>query len=300
MKLILGSRGSQLALCQAHWVKTQLEAQGHEIQIRVIKTSGDKLSTAALAQSGTKGLFVKEIEEALLEGSIDLAVHSLKDLPIDQPEGLLITAAPQREDARDALISRDGRKLVDLPSGARIGTSSLRRRSQMLGLRADIEIAPVRGNVDTRLRKLDAGEYDALAMAAAGVHRLGFARRITEYFSPCQICPAAGQGALAVEIRSGNEPVAQTVNSLDDQNTHLAIRAERAVLRRLGGGCQTPIAAYATIEGDCVTVIGVVADPNGTRIIRSSARGKKIDPETIGARLAQDLLNQGAEAILHG
>jgi hydroxymethylbilane synthase len=300
MRLILGSRGSKLALWQAHWIKSQLEAQGHEIGIRVIRTSGDKLATASLAQSGTKGLFVKEIEEALLEGSVDLAVHSLKDLPVDQPERLCVAAVPPREDARDALIARDGQKLMDLPSGARIGTSSLRRRSQLLGLRTDIEIVPVRGNVDTRLRKLDAGEYDALVIAAAGTHRLGFERWITEYFSPCQMCPAAGQGALAVEIRCGDERVAQTVNSLDDQNTHLAIRAERAVLRRLGGGCQTPIAAYATIEGDCITIIGVVADPGGTRIIRGSARGEKNDPEAAGARLAQDLLNQGAKAILHG
>jgi hydroxymethylbilane synthase len=299
MKLILGTRGSQLALWQAHWIKTRLEESGHQIEIKVIKTSGDKLSTASLAQSGMKGLFVKEIEEALLEGSVDLAVHSLKDLPLDQPEGLSIAAVPSREDARDALISRGGRNFMNLPPGSRIGTSSLRRRSQLLSLRADIDVVPVRGNVDTRLRKLRAGEYDALVMAAAGVHRLGFEGQITEYFSPSQICPAAGQGALAVEIRAGNDEVARTVGPLNDENTHQAVRAERAALGRLGGGCQTPIAAYATIEGECIAIVGVVADPNGARIIRSSARGEKNNPEAIGIQLAEDLLHQGAKTILH-
>jgi hydroxymethylbilane synthase len=299
MKLILGTRGSQLALWQAHWIKTRLEESGHQIEIKVIKTSGDKLSTASLAQSGMKGLFVKEIEEALLEGSVDLAVHSLKDLPLDQPEGLSIAAVPSREDARDALISRGGRNFMNLPPSSRIGTSSLRRRSQLLSLRADIDVVPVRGNVDTRLRKLSAGEYDALVMAAAGVHRLGFEGQITEYFSPSQICPAAGQGALAVEIRAGNDEVARTVGPLNDENTHQAVRAERAALGRLGGGCQTPIAAYATIEGECIAIVGVVADPNGARIIRSSARGEKNNPEAIGIQLAEDLLHQGAKTILH-
>lgn len=299
MKLILGTRGSQLALWQAHWIKTRLEESGHQIEIKVIKTSGDKLSTASLAQSGMKGLFVKEIEEALLEGSVDLAVHSLKDLPLDQPEGLSIAAVPSREDARDALISRGGRNFMNLPPSSRIGTSSLRRRSQLLSLRADIDVVPVRGNVDTRLRKLRAGEYDALVMAAAGVHRLGFEGQITEYFSPSQICPAAGQGALAVEIRAGNDEVARTVGPLNDENTHQAVRAERAALGRLGGGCQTPIAAYATIEGECIAIVGVVADPNGARIIRSSARGEKNNPEAIGIQLAEDLLHQGAKTILH-
>lgn len=299
MKLILGTRGSQLALWQAHWIKIRLEESGHQIEIKVIKTSGDKLSTASLAQSGMKGLFVKEIEEALLEGSVDLAVHSLKDLPLDQPEGLSIAAVPSREDARDALISRGGRNFMNLPPGSRIGTSSLRRRSQLLSLRADIDVVPVRGNVDTRLRKLRAGEYDALVMAAAGVHRLGFEGQITEYFSPSQICPAAGQGALAVEIRAGNDEVARTVGPLNDENTHQAVRAERAALGRLGGGCQTPIAAYATIEGECIAIVGVVADPNGARIIRSSARGEKNNPEAIGIQLAEDLLHQGAKTILH-
>lgn len=299
MKLILGTRGSQLALWQAHWIKIRLEESGHQIEIKVIKTSGDKLSTASLAQSGMKGLFVKEIEEALLEGSVDLAVHSLKDLPLDQPEGLSIAAVPSREDARDALISRGGRNFMNLPPGSRIGTSSLRRRSQLLSLRADIDVVPVRGNVDTRLRKLSAGEYDALVMAAAGVHRLGFEGQITEYLSPSQICPAAGQGALAVEIRAGNDEVARTVGPLNDENTHQAVRAERAALGRLGGGCQTPIAAYATIEGECIAIVGVVADPNGARIIRSSARGEKNNPEAIGIQLAEDLLHQGAKTILH-
>lgn len=299
MKLILGTRGSQLALWQAHWIKTRLEESGHQIEIKVIKTSGDKLSTASLAQSGMKGLFVKEIEEALLEGSVDLAVHSLKDLPLDQPEGLSIAAVPSREDARDALISRGGRNFMNLPPSSRIGTSSLRRRSQLLSLRADIDVVPVRGNVDTRLRKLRAGEYDALVMAAAGVHRLGFEGQITEYLSPSQICPAAGQGALAVEIRAGNDEVARTVGPLNDENTHQAVRAERAALGRLGGGCQTPIAAYATIEGECIAIVGVVADLNGARIIRSSARGEKNNPEAIGIQLAEDLLHQGAKTILH-
>src|SRR5579875_2277054 len=223
----------------------------------------------------------------------------LKGSSLDQPEGLSIAAVPSREDARDALISRGGRNFMNLPPSSRIGTSSLRRRSQLLSLRADIDVVPVRGNVDTRLRKLSAGEYDALVMAAAGVHRLGFEGQITEYFSPSQICPAAGQGALAVEIRAGNDEVARTVGPLNDENTHQAVRAERAALGRLGGGCQTPIAAYATIEGECIAIVGVVADPNGARIIRSSARGEKNNPEAIGIQLAEDLLHQGAKTILH-
>lgn len=299
MKFIIGSRGSKLALWQAEWVKRQLEKAGYETEIKVITTTGDKLAAVSLVQSGTKGLFIKEIEEALLDGSADIAVHSLKDLPVEQPDGLSIAAVPPREDARDVLISRDGQKLEDLPPGSRAATSSLRRQSQLRHLRPDLEVIPIRGNVDTRLRKLEDGGCEALVMAAAGIHRLGFQARIAEYFSPECMCPAAGQGALAIEIRKGDEKAERAVTPLDHPLSHRAVRAERAMLRRLGGGCQTPIAAHATVKGDGLAIIGVVASPDGAKLIRVSGQGAAGDPEAAGERIAEKLLEQGAEAILN-
>lgn len=298
MTFVIGSRGSKLALWQAGWVKRKLEEQGYKAEIKTITTTGDKLATASLVRSGTKGLFIKEIEEALLDGSADIAVHSLKDMPVEQPEGLHIAAVPPREDARDVLISRNGQELAELPSGSRVATSSLRRQSQLRHLRPDVEFIPIRGNVDTRLRKLDSGECDALAMAAAGLVRLGFAERITEYFPLECLCPAAGQGALAIEIRKGDDRTAGAVEPLDHFSSHCAVRAERAMLGRLGGGCQTPIAAHAIVEGDRIIIRGVVASPDGVTIVRASGQGPASDPEAAGARVAQDLLKQGAEAIL--
>ncbi len=298
MKIVVGTRGSPLALWQANWVKDRLTVAGHEVEIKVIKTTGDKLANVPLAQAGTKGLFIKEIEEALLEGGADLAVHSLKDLPTEQPEGLVVAAVPEREDPRDALISKSGMSLASLPAGARVGTSSLRRMSQLRTLRQDLEVIPLRGNIDTRLRKLDRGDCDALVMAAAGLRRLGLAGRVTEYFSPDRMCPAVGQGALGVEIRRGAREIVDAVKRLDHPATHQAVRAERAMLRHLGGGCQVPIAAYAVPNGRELELFGVVASLDGRRVIRARAGGSMDDPERLGGTVAQNLLGQGARAIL--
>jgi len=298
MRLIIGSRGSQLALWQANWVKDQLSCQGHAVEIRIIKTTGDKMQNVALTQSGTKGLFIKEIEEALLEGSIDLAVHSMKDLPTDQPAGLAVVAVPEREDARDVFIAREGKPFAELPPGSRVGTGSLRRQSQLRRLRTDLEIVPMRGNLDTRLRKLGRGDCDALVLAAAGVHRLGVRDRITAYFAPDEICPAVGQGALAIEIREDSEKVAEAVKLLDHPATHRAVRAERTMLRRLGGGCQVPIAAHAISEDGQLRLLGVIANLDGSKLIRATASAPPTEPDALGVCVADDLLRQGARKIL--
>jgi len=298
MKLTIGTRGSQLALWQANWVKDRLAAAGHDIAIQIIKTTGDKLPSLPLTQSGTKGLFIKEIEEALLDGSVDLAVHSMKDLPTGQPAGLAVAAVPEREDARDVLISADGKGFRQLDAGARLGTSSLRRRAQLRNLRADLELVPMRGNLDTRLRKLDRGDCEAMVLAAAGIHRLGWRERITEYFTCEQVCPAVGQGALGIESRADDDRVRQAVNVLDHAPTHHAVRAERALLRHLGGGCQVPIAAHAVTENGELRLLGVVADLAGKTVIRAQARRSADDPESLGAIVAEDLLRQGARAML--
>ena len=298
MRIIIGSRGSQLALWQANWVKERLTAAGYELEIKIIKTTGDKLANIPLTQSGTKGLFIKEIEEALVAEEVDLAVHSLKDLPTEQPEGLTVAAVPEREDARDVLISKDGRGFSELPPGARVGTSSLRRQSQLRRLRADLEIVPMRGNLDTRLKKLDRGDCEAVVLAAAGVRRLGLADRITEYFSPEQLCSAVGQGALAIEIRADDQRMQKLVAPLDDSPTHRAVLAERAMLCHLGGGCQVPIAAHATLTSEQLRLVGVVASLDGSEIVRASAFGPADEPEALGATVARSLLEQGARAIL--
>jgi hydroxymethylbilane synthase len=287
-----------LALWQAHWVEGRLAAEDYAVEIKIIKSSGDKLQHVPLTQSGTKGLFIKEIEEALAAGEVDLAVHSLKDLPTDLPAGLRVAAVPEREDARDVLISRDGRRFSELPAGRRVGTSSLRRQAQVRCLRPDLEIVPLRGNLDTRLKKLGRGDCDALVVAAAGVHRLGLAGRITEYFSPREMCPAVGQGALAIEIREGDERAASAVEPLDHAVTHQAVRAERATLRHLGGGCQVPIAAHAVAENDVLRLVAIVANLDGSTVVQAEGTGSRHDPEALGAKVAEDLLKQGARAIL--
>ena len=283
---------------QANWVKDRLEAAGHEIQIEIIKTTGDKLQTASLAASGSKGLFIKEIEEALLAGQVDLAVHSMKDLPTDLPQGLGVAAVPEREDPHDALVSKGGVALQELPAGARIGTSSLRRQSQLLALRPDLEMVAMRGNVDTRLRKLERGDCEALVLAGAGLKRLGFASHITSWFSESEICPAVGQGALAIETSIANSAVNEAVAPLDHPPTHLTVRAERAMLEGLGGGCQLPIAAYSQFDSGKLHLAGVVASPDGTRLLRASATGAPENPEDVGQRVAADLLRQGASELL--
>jgi hydroxymethylbilane synthase len=310
MTITIGSRGSQLALWQANWVKHQLTAAGYQVEIKIIKTTGDKLQSIppaqvlppsiaqAVAQAGTKGLFIKEIEEALMQGEIDVAVHSLKDLPTDQPEGLYVAAVPERQDARDVLISRNGGGLAALAAGSRVGTSSLRRQTQLRSLRRDLDLVPLRGNLDTRLRKLDQHDCDALVLAAAGVHRLGLRDRISAYFSFEEMCPAVGQGALAMEIRVDNPGVREAVAPLDDLVTHTAVRAEREVLRQLGGGCQVPIAAYALAENGKLRLRGVVANLDGSKVIRASAEGTPNGPEKLGKAVAEDLLRHGAQAVL--
>jgi hydroxymethylbilane synthase len=292
--LVIASRGSQLALWQAHWVQGQLAALGHESRIEIIKTTGDKITDVPLAKVGTKGLFTKEIEEALLDGRADLAVHSLKDLPTELPEGLVLAAVPPREDARDAIV---GKRLADLPAGAKVGTSSLRRAAQLRKARPDLVIESVRGNLDTRLRKLDEGQYDAIVLAAAGLRRLGWADRIAETLGPDVMCSAVGQGALAIETRSSGAGL-EAVRALDDAETHAAVLAERGVLGSLGGGCQVPIGAHARIEGGRLFLLGVVAAPDGSEIIRAEAEGPAADAEALGRALGAALLERGAKQIL--
>jgi hydroxymethylbilane synthase len=292
--LVIGSRGSQLALWQARWIAARLAEAGHETRIEIIKTTGDKITDVPLAKVGTKGLFTKEIEEALLDGRIDLAVHSLKDLPTELPAGLTIAAIPPREDARDAIV---GARLSDLPAGAVVGTSSLRRAAQLRAIRPDLAIESIRGNLDTRVRKLDEGQYHAIVLAAAGLSRLGWAHRIAETLSPELMCPAVGQGALAVETRETGEGYAACA-ALDDPTARAAVTAERAVLASLGGGCQVPIGAHAVITGDELRMAGVVVSPDGTRIVRLGERGAVRDAEEIGRRLGRALLAAGAQEIL--
>jgi hydroxymethylbilane synthase len=292
--LVIASRGSQLALWQARWVQSQLAALGHEARIEIIRTTGDKITDVPLAKVGTKGLFTKEIEEALLDGSADLAFHSLKDLPTELPAGLVLAAIPEREDPRDAIV---GRTLAQVAPGATIGTSALRRAAQLRALRPDLVIESIRGNVDTRLRKLDEGRYDAIVLAAAGLKRLGAADRIAEIFDPSQMCSAVGQGALAIETRAEGRGF-DAVRPLDHAPTHAATDAERGVLAALGGGCQVPIGAYATVTGDRLHIHALVASPDGTEIIRGDSEGAITHAASIGRALGEDLLARGGRRIL--
>jgi hydroxymethylbilane synthase len=290
--LIIGSRGSALALWQAHFVTSLLEGAGFAARIEIIKTTGDHLQTASLMQAGGKGLFTKEIEDALLAGTIDLAVHSLKDLPVELPAGLAIAAIPERENPFDALL---GTRLEQLPSGARVGTSSGRRAAQLRRLRGDLAIEPIRGNVDTRLRKLKEGQFDAILLAVAGLKRLGFENQIAQIFSPDEICPAPGQGALAIETRAGGD-VHEICGGLNHAPTSEAVRCERTVLAELGGGCQLPVGAFAeTIEGG-LRVQAAVVSLDGLQYLRAEAAGG--NPEDLGRSVAADLLARGADRLL--
>jgi hydroxymethylbilane synthase len=289
--LVIGSRGSQLALWQARWVQARLASLGIETRIEIIKTTGDRITSVPLSSVGGKGLFTKEIEEALLARQVDLAVHSLKDLPTEISAGLQITAIPEREDPRDAMV---GRRLDELSPGAKVGTSSLRRSAQLRRLRPDLEVESVRGNVDTRLRKLDEGQYAAIVLAAAGLTRLGWANRIAESLPPEVMCPAVGQGALAIETRVG-ESICQ---SLDHAATRAAVTAERAVLRSLGGGCLTPIGAHARVEQERLRLMAIVISTDGAQSVRDTADGPTDEAERIGRELGERLLRQGAAQIL--
>ncbi|MDP1946215.1 MAG: hydroxymethylbilane synthase [Nitrospirota bacterium] len=302
LNVVLGTRGSKLAVHQSEWVQAQLHALAPHVTVtlRRIQTSGDRILDVPLAQIGGKGLFVKEIEEALLSGEIDLAVHSMKDVPTELPDGLEILCVPPREDPRDALISRDGKSFMELPLGAKIGTSSLRRQSQLLHARPDLTIAMLRGNLDTRLKKLHEGQFDAIVLAAAGLRRLAWAHEITEYLAPQISLPAIGQGALGIEGRRDDAFIRSLLSGLDHAPSKIAVLAERALLHRLQGGCQVPIAAHATLTGTQVRLEGVVASVDGKELIRDSVEGTIEDPESIGVQLAERLLARGGERILQG
>jgi hydroxymethylbilane synthase len=295
-RLRIGSRGSQLALWQANHILELLEQRGHEVEIEVIKTTGDKITDVALAQVGTKGMFIKEIEEALAAGQIDLAVHSLKDLPTEIAPEFKIAAIPKRDDPHDVFCSKKYTNIPGLPQGARVGTSSLRRQAQLKALRRDLEVHPLRGNVDTRLRKLESGEYDAIILAAAGLNRLG-KRELVQQVLPAEImCPAAGQGALAVEIRRGDSETKRHVSFLDDSAARATTSCERVLLNKLGGGCQVPIGVLAELRVDCLHLRAVVASPDGTKLLREARDGS--DAVELGNCVGEALLRRGGEAIL--
>ena len=296
----LGTRGSKLALWQANWVKSTLQKRHPSLSIELvpIRTKGDKILDAPLAKVGGKGLFVKEIEEAILDGRIDLAVHSMKDMPVEIMEGLVIGAIPERESHKDVLISKNGQRLGKLASGALIGTSSLRRAAQLRKARPDITVVPLRGNLDTRLRKLESENLDAVVLAAAGVKRLQMENRITEYLNEDIMLSAVGQGALCIEIRNNDPEVAAIISPLDHPKTRAIVMGERAFLNRLEGGCQVPIAAHGEINQGTFKLSGLVADLEGKTIIRDTISGPAGESERIGIDLADRLLSSGAKEIL--
>ena len=295
-RLRIGSRGSQLALWQTNYISALLREQGHRVEMEMIKTTGDKILDVALAQVGTKGMFTKEIEEALAEGRIDLAVHSLKDLPTALSARFEIAAITARENPRDAFCSRFYDRIVDLPQRARVGTSSLRRQAQLKALRPDLEMHPLRGNVDTRLRKLAEGEYDAIILAAAGLHRLGKTELVRQVIPPEIMCPAAGQGALGIEIRAGDTATRQHLAFLDNADARAATTCERALLGKLGGGCQVPIGAAAEIRQGRLHLDAILAHPDGSKLLRESRDGD--DPVRLGNEVGETLLRRGGDAIL--
>jgi hydroxymethylbilane synthase len=299
MKLTIGTRGSALALWQARHVASIIGKLHPLVQVDLmtIKTQGDKILDVPLATIGGKGLFTKEIEDALLDGRVDLAVHSLKDLPTELPEGLCLAAVMKREDPRDAFISRDGRQLEDLPPGARIGTSSLRRKAFLLHRFPELEVIAIRGNVDTRLRKIETEDLAGVVLAAAGITRMGYADRVTRYMDSDTVIPAIGQGALAIETRVDDPAISRIVAALDDPVTSRCVRVERAFLRRMGGGCQVPMAAYCVPQGHGFKVVAAVVHPDGNPMVRDSYEGP-LDDETVGVRLADGLLSRGASEIL--
>jgi len=295
-RLRIGSRGSQLALWQANYISALLREQGHQVELEIIRTTGDKILDVALAKVGTKGMFTKEIEEALAEGRVDLAVHSLKDLPTELPAGFEIAAISARENPRDVFCSRLYDTIADLPRRARIGTSSLRRQAQLKALRPDLEIHPLRGNVDTRLRKLAEGEYDAIILAAAGLNRLGKTELVRQVIPPEIMCPAAGQGALGIEIRAGDSATRQHLAFLDNPDARAATTCERALLAKLGGGCQVPIGAAAEVRHSRLHLDAILAHPDGSPLLRESRDGE--DPVRLGTEVGETLLRRGGDAIL--
>jgi len=295
-RLRIGSRGSQLALWQANHVSALLRANGHQVEIQIIKTTGDKITDVALAKVGTKGMFIREIEDALAQKRVDLAVHSLKDLPTELPQGFELVAITERVNPRDVFLSISYGCVDALPRGAKVGTSSLRRQAQLKAFRSDLVIYPLRGNVDTRLRKLEEGEYDALILAAAGLKRLGRVELVKEYLSEDFMCPAAGQGALAIEIRQGDVAMRRHLAFLNNDDARVATACERALLNKLGGGCQVPIGAFAQVKDGKLKLTGVVARPDGSEVLREQERGT--DPLALGELVGERLLRRGGDKIL--
>jgi hydroxymethylbilane synthase len=294
----IGSRGSQLARWQSEHIAAQLRAAGHEVSIEIIRTTGDRMQDVTFAQVGTKGMFTKEIEEALVDNRIDLAVHSLKDLPTELAPEFAIAAIPERADARDVFVSVDYASFAELPPHATVGTSSLRRQSQLRAARPDIHFIEFRGNVDTRLRKLSEGQAQGIVLAAAGLARLGRTEWVREHFAASIVCPAAGQGALAIECRADDPATHVAVAFLDHLDTRFAVTAERVALARLGGGCQVPIGIYCAREDAHFTITGAVAAPDGSRVVRAAISDSPTTPEDLGNQLAAALLHKGAREIL--
>lgn len=302
MTLKIGTRGSTLAVTQSELIKKRIESRLPDITVELvrIKTKGDKIIDSPLAKIGGKGLFVKEIEDALLKKEVDLAVHSIKDVPAELPEGLCLPVFPEREDPRDAFISLSCPSLGLLPAGARIGTGSLRRSSQIMNIRPDVQIVPLRGNVDTRLNKLESGEMDAVILAAAGLNRLGLSKRITELLPAGSLLPAIGQGALGLEIRKDDDRTLEMLSFMNHRPTELAVRAERSFLKRLEGGCQVPIAGFAILECASIILKGMVAELDGSLMIKDEVKGPEDRPDDLGIILAERLLSAGADRILAG
>ncbi len=296
----IATRKSPLALWQAEHVRAALMAAhpGLQVEIHGMTTRGDKILDTPLAKIGGKGLFVKELEVGMLEGAADIAVHSMKDVPVDFPAGLQLAVILEREDPRDAFVSNDYDSIEDLPQGAKLGTASLRRQCQISAYRPDLEILPLRGNVNTRLSRLDNGEYDAIILAAAGLKRLGFDDRIRSALSPQQSLPAIGQGAIGIECRSDDARVQALLQPLHHEQTAVCVAAERAMNERLNGGCQVPIAGYATLDGERLSISGLVGEPDGSRILREQISGKIEEAAALGASIAESLLEQGADEIL--
>jgi hydroxymethylbilane synthase len=300
MILKIGTRGSRLALSQSEWIKTQIGALYPDLRVEIIriKTKGDRILDSPLSMIGGKGLFVKEIEDALLRGDVDLAVHSIKDVPADLPDGLHLPVFPEREDPRDVFISAAYNSLDELPERATVGTGSLRRSAQLLHIRPDLDVVSIRGNVDSRLRRAESGDIQAVILAVAGIKRLGLSPKKLQILPIDRFLPAIGQGALGLEIRHEDDRVLDLIEFLNHKPTELAVRAERAFLKRLEGGCQVPIAGYGRIEGEDIILNGMVAELDGSRMIKGELRGKGDRPEELGIRLAESLLREGAEEIL--
>ncbi|MBP1947690.1 hydroxymethylbilane synthase [Virgibacillus litoralis] len=298
-KIVVGSRKSNLALTQTEWVIDQLKKAGikNEFEVKKIVTKGDRILDVTLSKVGGKGLFVKEIEQAMYDKEIDLAVHSMKDMPSQMPDGLTITSVPEREDHRDAYIARDNVALKDLPEGAIVGTSSLRRSAQVLAERPDVEVKWIRGNIETRIRKLDEEDYDAIILAVSGLKRVGLSEElITEYLEPEVCVPAVGQGALAIECREDDDELRELLDKINDEYTTKTVTAERTFLHLLEGGCQIPIGGYAYLQGDEMVLTALVGTPDGKTILKEVVRGT--DPVAVGKEAAEKLINQGAKEIV--